>query len=81
VRLRPGAQPSRKLHAIAILFYLSLGLTHVVPWAMGQSGEAVDAAGRAWQVGDLRATTVAIMLFTMFFSALLAALRLLRDNH
>jgi putative membrane protein len=47
---------------------------------MGQSGEAVDAAGRAWQVGDLRATTVAIMLFAMVFSALLAALRLARDN-
>jgi len=79
-RLAPGAPQRRKLHAIAILFYVSLGLTHVVPWAMGQAGEVVDAAGRTWQVGDLRATTVAVMFFTMLFSGLLAALRLAQDD-
>jgi uncharacterized membrane protein len=75
-----GAQPSRRLQAIAILFYVSLGLTHVVPWAMGQSGEVVDATGKVWQIHDLRETAVAIMLFTMFLSALLAALRLVSQN-
>src|SRR5262252_5537519 len=75
----PGAPHRRTLHAIAILFYVSLGLTHVVPWAMGEAGEVVDATGKTWQVGDLRATTVAVMFFTMFFSGLLAALRL-RDD-
>jgi uncharacterized membrane protein len=30
-----GAQQIRKLQLIAILFYLSAGLTHIVPWAMG----------------------------------------------
>ena len=59
--------PSRTLRAIAILFYVSIGFTHVVPWIIGASGEAVDAAGKVWQVHDLRETTVAIMLFTMFF--------------
>jgi uncharacterized membrane protein len=78
-------QPARsaqclKLHAIAILFYVGLGLTHVVPWAMEQSGEVVDAAGKTWQIGDLRAATVAIMFFTMFFSGLLAALQLAKGN-
>jgi uncharacterized membrane protein len=80
MRSTPGAQQSRKLHAIAILFYVSLGLTHVIPWAMGQSGDVVDAAGKTWQIGDLRATTVAIMLFTMLFSGLLAALQLMKDD-
>ena len=73
---RTGTSQSRKLRAIAILFYVSLGLTHVIPWAMGQSGEVTDAAGKTWQIHDLRGTTLAIMLFTVFFSALLAALRL-----
>jgi len=75
----PSARPQgRKLRAIAVLFYVSLGLTHVVPWATGQVGEIVDAAGKTWRIDDLRTTTVAIMLFTMFFSALLAALQLMR---
>ena len=72
----PAAPRRLKLQAIAILFYVSLGLTHVVPWAMGQAGQVVDAAGKTWQVGDLRATTVAIMVATMLFSGFLAALQL-----
>jgi uncharacterized membrane protein len=75
-----STQADRKLQMIAILFYLSAGLTHVIPWLIGQSGEVVDAAGHAWQIRDLRETTVAIMLFTMFFSALLAALQVAQEN-
>jgi len=71
-----AARADRKLRLIAILFYVGAGLTHVMPWLMGQSGEVVDAAGHVWHVRDLRETTVAVMVFTMFFSALLAALRL-----
>jgi len=78
---RPQAtQRSRKLQLVAILFYVSPGLTHIVPWAMGQSGEVADPAGNTWQIHDLRETTVAIMLFTMFFSAILAALHLVKAN-
>jgi putative membrane protein len=71
-----GEPPSRQLRLIAILFYVSAGLTHLVPWALGQDGEVRDAAGEIWRVHDLRETTVAILIFTMVFSALLAALRL-----
>ena len=71
-----GAKRSRKLQLIAILFYVSAGLTHIVPWAIGQSGEVADATGKAWQIHDLRETTVAVMLFTMLFTATLAAIRL-----
>jgi uncharacterized membrane protein len=76
-----SARQTRKLQLIAILFYVSAGLTHIVPWAMGQSGDVADAAGTTWQIHDLRETTVAIMLFTMFFSAMLAALHLVKENH
>jgi len=69
-----------KLPATGILFYVGAGLTHVVPWIMGQSGEAVDARGYSWQVHDIRESTVAILLLTMVFTALLAALRLLRQT-
>jgi uncharacterized membrane protein len=76
-----GGQPTRKLRLIAILFYVSVGVTHVVPWAMGLSGEVADAANKTWQIHDARETTVAIMLFTMFFSAMLAALHLVKESH
>jgi putative membrane protein len=33
------------------------GLTHVVPWLAGNSGEVADAAGHVWQIHDLRETT------------------------
>jgi uncharacterized membrane protein len=68
----------RTLRLVAILLYLASGLTHVTPWLIGQSGEVVDAAGHVWRIHDLRETTVVTMLFTMFFTAMLAALRLAR---
>jgi uncharacterized membrane protein len=68
--------PSRRLRLIAILFYLSSGLTHVVPYALGQSGEVADASGQVWRIQDIREATVAIFMLTMLFTALLAALRL-----
>jgi len=77
-RLQSGQRS--KLQLIAVLFYVSLGLTHIVPWAMGQSGEIADAAGKTWRIHDLRETTVTIMLFTMFFSAMLATLHLAKEN-
>ncbi|MFX4589146.1 hypothetical protein ABTB15_19390, partial [Acinetobacter baumannii] len=50
----------------------------IVPWIMGQTGEAVDGRGYGWQIQDIREATVAILLLTMVFTALLAALKLLR---
>jgi putative membrane protein len=61
------------------LLYLSSGLTHVTPWIIGQSGEVADAASHVWRVEDLRGTTVVILLFTMFFTSMLAGLRLATD--
>lgn len=74
-----GSTPSLKLRAIAILFYVSAGLTHIIPWVLGSSGEVADGAGHAWRIADIREGTVAIMLFT----AVLAAFRLLNavDEH
>jgi putative membrane protein len=63
----------------AILLYLCSGLTHVTPWVMGQSGDVVDAAGHVWRIGDLRETTVVVLLFTMVFTSMLAGLRLATD--
>jgi len=75
----PAMPQRRKLQVIAILFYVSAGLTHVIPWLMGQSGAIADGGGHVWQIHDLRETTVAVMLFTMLFTALLAGLHLLRE--
>jgi putative membrane protein len=70
----------RALRLAAIALYLGSGLTHVPPWLMGQSGEVADAVNHVWRVGDLREATVVTMLFTMFFTSLLATLRLATDN-
>jgi hypothetical protein len=69
----------RALRLAAILLYLGSGLTHATPWIMGQSGEIVDAANHIWHIQDVREATVVVMLFTMFFTAMLAALRLATD--
>jgi len=68
------------LNATAILFYLSGGLTHIVPWMTGQSGDVSDAAGLVWKIAELREATVATMTCTMLFTALLAALRLAKST-
>jgi uncharacterized membrane protein len=65
---------------VAILLYLSSGLTHVIPWMMGQSGEVTDAANYVWRVQDVRESAVIVMLFTMFFTSVLAALRLADED-
>ena len=59
------AEQGRALRLVAILLYLCSGLTHVTPLLIGQSGEVVDAANHVWRIGDLRETTVVILLFTM----------------
>jgi putative membrane protein len=76
---RPSRQ-NRALRSIAILFYACSGLTHVTPWLMGQNGEVADATGYVWRIEDLRETTVAVVLFTMVFTSMLAALRLASDD-
>jgi uncharacterized membrane protein len=75
----PSAEQGRALRLVAILLYLGSGLTHVTPFLIGQSGEAVDAANHVWRVADLRETTVVILLFTMVFTSMLATLRLAAD--
>jgi putative membrane protein len=74
---RPWMQDNqRALNAIAILFYVCSGLTQIVPWIIGQSGDVTDAAGHVWKIVELREATVATMICTMLFTALLSALRL-----
>lgn len=63
-----------------IVLYLGSELTHVTPWVMGQRGEVADGAGHIWRVQDLREATVVIMLFTMLFTSMHAALQLANDN-
>lgn len=71
---------TRALRLMAIALYLGSGLTHLMPWLTGQSGEVADAAGHLWRIADLRTTTVLTMLLTMVFTSLLAVLRLAAGN-
>lgn len=76
----PSAEQGRALRLVAILLYLGSGLTHATPFLIGQSGEVADATNHVWRIGDLRETTVVILLFTMVFTSMLAALRLATDT-
>lgn len=78
--MRRAQRQTRGFRALAILFYISSGLTQVIPWLMRTSGQVADATGHLWSVQDLRETRVEIMLFTMLFVSLLAALRLAQDR-
>jgi uncharacterized membrane protein len=79
-RVISAAESGRALKLVAILLYLASGLTHLTPWLAGQSGEVADAAGHLWRISDLRASAAVTMLFTMFFTSMLAALRLWTDS-
>ncbi len=76
-RARPDQVADRRLRLVGILFYVCGGITHVVPWMLGQSGDIADAAGQSWRLQDIRGATVVIMVFTMLFTSLLALIRLL----
>lgn len=67
---------SRGFLALPIVLYASAGLTHLTPWLMRPAGAFADGSGHVWDAAQLRESAVAIMLFTMAFSALLAVLRL-----
>jgi hypothetical protein len=77
---RPATDDGKAFRLVAIVIYLSSGLTHLTPWLIGQSGEVTDAAGHLWRVSDLRAATVITMLLTMFFTSMLAVLRLAAER-
>jgi uncharacterized membrane protein len=76
----PSVASGKAFRFVAIVIYLSSGLTHLTPWLIGQSGEVTDAAGHLWRVSDLRAATVVTVLFTMFVTSVLAVLRLARED-
>ena len=69
---------SREFGMLAILLYLSAGVTHVTPWLLGSNGAVADGAGHLWLISDLRERTVVVMLLTMAFTSILATLRLMR---
>jgi putative membrane protein len=65
---------------IAVVLYLSSGLTHMTPWLLGSTGAAADGAGHVWRTADIRESVVITMLLTMAFTSLLAVVRLLRPG-
>jgi putative membrane protein len=76
--LKRAAAQSRTFRLLAVAFYLSSGLTHLVPWFLDQTGETADGGGHIWRIQDLRESAVLVMIFTMGFTALLALARLSR---
>ena len=70
-----AAQRGRAFWLLPILLYLGVALSHAVPWLLRRGGDAVDGAGRHWDALALHETTATVMLFTMFFTSVLALLR------
>ncbi len=46
------------------------------PWTIEQTGDVIDATGHLWRIQDIREATVGVFIFTMLFTAILAALQL-----
>lgn len=80
LRRRPAIAPALPLQLAAILFYACTGLTHIVPWLMGQNGVITDASGHAWRIEEIRRTAVLVMACTMLPITILALLRLARPR-
>jgi len=74
----PETTRERTYRLVAILFYAFSGLTHLTPWLMKQTGVTTGASGYSWRVQDIREATVTAMLFTTFFTSVIASLRLAR---
>lgn len=74
------AAPKPSLRLAAIAFYAAAGLSHLVPWALGPSGEVDDVGGHIWRVADIRAMSALVMLVTMGFSATLAAIKIVKEE-
>lgn len=74
-RPRPTTRP-RAFWLVPIVLYLASGLCHVPSWFMDCDAQVTDAGVRLWSAGDLRETTVIVMLFTMLPTFILAVLRL-----
>lgn len=77
---RRASSVSRSVQAMAVLFYLCSGLTHLTPWLMGETGLATDGAGHLWRIEDVRETAAVTMLLSMGFTSLLALFRLYRPG-
>ncbi len=73
---RPVVAPETSVRFAAIVFYAAAGLAHLVPVVLGTRGNVTDAAGHVWSAADIRDVSAAIMVFTMLFSSLLAAIKL-----
>jgi putative membrane protein len=56
--LARAARRGPAFRMIAVLFYLSSGLTHLTPWLTGQIGEVADGAGYLWRTADIRESAV-----------------------
>ena len=57
--------PDRQLRLIALLFYVSAGLTHVFPFAMDRVERPSTGQAAHW---DIRDATVAIFMLAMLFT-------------
>lgn len=68
--------PETSVRFAAVIFYAAAGLAHLVPVVIGTQGNVTDATGHVWSAADIREMSAVIMVFTMFFSSLLAAIKL-----
>lgn len=73
---RHVSAPETSVRFAAVVFYAAAGLAHLVPVLFQTKGTVTDATGHVWSVADIREMSAVIMVFTMFFSSLLAAIKL-----
>jgi len=62
---------------LAVLIYLAMGLSQILPFLLSGTEQVVDPGGAAWSARDIHETAVIVMTFSMLPSGVLALLKLL----
>jgi uncharacterized membrane protein len=71
-----GSSGRSQFRLLAVLLYLAMALSQIVPYLAGGDSIVTDLAGQAWRAQDLRETTVIIMAFSMLPTGFLALILL-----
>jgi uncharacterized membrane protein len=74
--IRPKFRSRREVQVAAVLLYLAIGLSFVVPYLTAADSTVADQAGVTWRARGVREASVVIMLFSMVSTAVVALLRL-----
>jgi len=73
-------QGLERLRLLAVLIYLAMGLSQILPYLADAEIAVLDQSGATWRSRDLRETAVIVMAFSMLPSGIFALLKTIRTR-